>query len=281
MSWLYHHLREKPAVEVVVKTLHAAARPGARRDDHNMFGYYLGHLLDYLEQADSVSEMEVVQLEWTFFQSLRFSERRTRAMNKGARQSPRVFRSAYQNGLWPGEGQWHHWKMSQRTSIRLNSQPPRLGTCCTNGRVFRDRMTLVISIGNALEDWVTQVRRDLHSSGREEIGDYRIGEVLAAARPVEGEPWPPGPVREIIDLVRSSALEEGIVLGVINRRGVTVRMPNDGGQLEREEAAKYRKFAEEIRFESARTAAVLDRIADYYDEHAKREDDGAELRDIE
>lgn len=37
-------------------------------------------------------------------------------------------------------------------------------------------------------------------------------------------------MRKIIDMVRSKALEQGFEIGVYNRRGVTVRMPHDGGE---------------------------------------------------
>jgi hypothetical protein len=71
------------------------------------------------------------------------------------------------------------------------------------------------------------------------------------------------------------------MLGIINRRGVTVRSPLDGGQQERELAERYRHDANELRFNWARTAAILDRIAESYEQYAKREDISVELRDFE
>jgi hypothetical protein len=86
-------------------------------------------------------------------------------------------------------------------------------------------------------------------------------------------------VREIIEMVRSRALESGFEVGVYNRRGVTVRMPHDGGGQERALAESYRREAEALRFDWPRTAACLDRIATTYEVDATREDLSAEQRD--
>ena len=73
-------------------------------------------------------------------------------------------------------------------------------------------------------------------------------------------------------MTRSRTLERGVEIGVYNRRGVTVRMPHDGGGQERALAERYRRDADALRFDSPRTAACLDRIAATYEVDANRED---------
>jgi hypothetical protein len=131
----------------------------------------------------------------------------------------------------------------------------------------------------ALEDWIKRARKLLAEAGRGEIGDSKIGEILSAAKHEPDQPWPPEPVREIIEMVRSRAMERGFEIGVYNRRGVTVRMPHDGGELERALAARYRADAEALRFDWVRTAGCLDRIASTYEVDATREDLSADQRD--
>jgi hypothetical protein len=133
--------------------------------------------------------------------------------------------------------------------------------------------------GLALETWVKDARKLLKESGRGEIGDSKIGEILSASKREPDQPWPPEPVREVIEMVRSRALESGFEVGVYNRRGVTVRMPHDGGGQERALATSYRRDAEALRFDWPRTAACLDRIATTYEVDATREDLSAEQRD--
>lgn len=107
----------------------------------------------------------------------------------------------------------------------------------------------------------------------------KIGEILSASKREPDQPWPPVAVCEIIEMVRSRTLESGFEVGVYNRRGVTVRMPRDGGEQERSLAARYRRDAEALRFDWPRTAACLDRIAATYEYDATREDRSAEQRD--
>jgi hypothetical protein len=60
---------------------------------------------------------------------------------------------------------------------------------------------------------------------------------------------------------------------------MTVRSPFDGGEQERALAARYRRDAEAFRFDWPRTAACLDRLADSYEDDAKRHDQRAEQND--
>jgi len=93
--------------------------------------------------------------------------------------------------------------------------------------------------------------------------------------------WPAEPVREVIDLFRSKPMIEGFRVGKSNRRGVTTRMSGDGGKLEREEAAKYRKWSKAIAFDHPHTAKALDRLADSYEHQARRHDEDSARLDWE
>jgi hypothetical protein len=131
----------------------------------------------------------------------------------------------------------------------------------------------------ALEDWVQQARKLLAQSGRGDIGDQRIGQVLATSLRQPDEPRPPRAVREVIEVCRSRHLETGLEVGVYNHRGVTVRSPHDGGEQERGLAERYLRDAETMRFDWPRTAATLDRISESFARDAEREDQSADRRD--
>ncbi len=72
---------------------------------------------------------------------------------------------------------------------------------------------------------------------------------------------------------------EGFEVGKYNRRGVTTRMPRDGGALERREAASYSAWAKTVSYEHPRTAKVLDRMAKHYELEAQRHDEDVERLD--
>jgi len=132
---------------------------------------------------------------------------------------------------------------------------------------------------SALMSWVKKARQLLKAAGRGEIGDDKIGMILSAAKRTKNEAWPPEPVREVLEYARSRAMDDGFKVGVYNRRGVTIRMPHDGGEQERILVERYKQDADDLRFEWPRTAACLDRIAASYQQDAIREDLSADQGD--
>lgn len=87
-------------------------------------------------------------------------------------------------------------------------------------------------------------------------------------------------MRDVIDLFRSKPMIEGFQTGKQNRRGATSRMPRDGGNLERQEAAQYRSWAKAIA-EHPHTAKALNALADSYEDQARWHDERAERLDWE
>jgi hypothetical protein len=56
-----------------------------------------------------------------------------------------------------------------------------------------------------------------------------FGEILSAAKRVAGEARPPGAGREVLEGVANDDIDQAFAIGLFNRRGVTTRMPTDGG----------------------------------------------------
>lgn len=133
--------------------------------------------------------------------------------------------------------------------------------------------------GAALEKWVKEARKLAAAAGRGAIADQKIGEVLSASPIGEDDIWPAIPVRELVETVRSNHVETGIVLGRQNRRGVTSRLPRDGGKQERDLVALYRKYSKSTALEWPRTSAVLERIASAFEEFGRWHDEDAERLD--
>jgi hypothetical protein len=80
----------------------------------------------------------------------------------------------------------------------------------------------------------------------------------------------------MIEEIGSIATERGLCTGILNRRGGTIRNPEEGGKQERELAAGYDQQAMAIADEWPRTAAVLRSVAGRYRSDALRHDDDAE-----
>ncbi|WP_343699590.1 hypothetical protein [Caulobacter sp.] len=130
----------------------------------------------------------------------------------------------------------------------------------------------------ALETWVEAVRHDAQVCGRLGVADSTIGRMLASAPRAEAAAWPPPAICQLLERTRSDQLDTGFELGVYNRRGMTVRMPGDGGAQERVLVQRYRDDAKAAGARWPRVRRVLERIAQHYQQDAVRQDQAAERR---
>jgi hypothetical protein len=131
--------------------------------------------------------------------------------------------------------------------------------------------------------WLESARALCRESGNLDIADSQIGEMLARRRQPKDEAtrWPCEEICDAIEEANSDDLDDGFQIGVLNSRGVTERSPLDGGDLERKERDKYRRWAALCDVDWPRTAASLRRVADTYESYAQREDARAAERSHE
>ena len=280
VGWLGHNLKDGPSGALLLRALHAAAQESepTSANDSTMFSYYLGLILDHLEKDPTVSEDHLVNLEWVYFQALRYSQRPARTLHRALARNPQFFVDLIKLIFLPAADSGVVEAPPNDTEKAQNLAHQAYDVLHDWAHVpGADDQGLIDAA--ALEDWVKQARKLLTQAGRGDIGDQRIGEILAASIRQPDEPWPPVAVREVIEVSRSRHLETGLEVGIYNRRGATIRSPNDGGELERGLAQRYRRDADALRFDWPRTAATLDRIAESYEMDAQREDQRAEQRD--
>lgn len=124
----------------------------------------------------------------------------------------------------------------------------------------------------AVLGWVQKARALAEGRGLLEVCDLRIGEVFAhAPAEIEGS-WPCITVRDAMEEIDTDEVFRGFSIGIYNKRGMHSRSPAEGGDLERALAQKYTEFAEASKIEWPKTAAALRRVAQGYEEDARRED---------
>lgn len=127
-----------------------------------------------------------------------------------------------------------------------------------------------------LEAWFVQTRDLLESADRREIGEKEIGKILAASPMDDDGFWPHQAIRELIEDASSSDIEIGFHLGITNRRGITSRGMDEGGQQEIHLAEKYEMYARSFADEWPRTAHMLREVAQSYRLEATSHDSDAE-----
>ena len=279
LHFVGHHLPKKLPSELLVRILEQAIRQpwDKNEDDHNeptMFQHYVAEILKALDEA-GVSDDEMLHLEWTYLPALEYSPRPAKVLIKALAERPSffievlsaLFKPSEESGLVepPSDNPEHAQAIASRAFdlLRLWDRVP--GTM-PDGHID----------GAALENWVKEARKLAAAVGRADIADQKIGEALSAS-PVDADGiWPASPVRDVIEITRSKHLETGFQIGLHNRRGVTTRLPSDGGAQERDLVARYRNFAKATALEWPRTSASLERIARSYEEDARSHDEDAE-----
>lgn len=113
--------------------------------------------------------------------------------------------------------------------------------------------------------------------GRGKVAEMEIGKLLAYAPLDQDGCWPHNAVRDLIELLQSSAIEDSINIGIYNKRGVFSKAVGEGGVQERELASQYNEYAEVLEGKWIRTAAMVRRVAESYMRDAKGEDTRAEM----
>ena len=110
----------------------------------------------------------------------------------------------------------------------------------------------------ALAAWLAEVRRLCREYARADIGDHCLGQLLAKAPEGENGIWPCEAVCEAMEGIASPEIGRGFYIGVHNSRGVHWR--GEGGEQERELAAKYRAWAERLHFDYPYVGGVLEAL---------------------
>jgi hypothetical protein len=127
-----------------------------------------------------------------------------------------------------------------------------------------------------LRHWVTRVLELAVASGRRKVAEALIGQILASAPADDDNTWPGRPVRDLLEDLQSERVERNLVARLYNRRGMTMRDPEDGGRQERELAEQYRTQAATFSGTWPQTAAVLRNLALLYETDAREEENRAE-----
>ncbi|RWN26107.1 MAG: addiction module antidote protein, HigA family [Mesorhizobium sp.] len=130
---------------------------------------------------------------------------------------------------------------------------------------------------DTLAKWLASVRTSCSELARAEVGDLSLGRLLSNAPVGEDGVWPSEAVRDVMEDTQSRDIVRGAHTGVYNARGVVWR--GEGGDQERELAAKYRRWGEALQFTHPYVSAhLLMSLAQTYEREANREDTEAGIQ---
>ena len=238
-------------------------------------GYYISEAFDVLDGRAGVTRDEMAELEFLFIDALDDTNHGIPNLERMIAESPTSFVHAVALGYSRSDGkedppEWVVEDLEQRGSIaraarRLLDQLEMIPGTDENGKPDAVAVT----------KWIDEVRRLCREYGRVEIADRWLGQLLSKAPTGEDGLWPCKAVCEAMEKIASPEISSGFYIGVRNSRGVQWR--GEGGQQERELAAKYRAWAEHLYFDYPYVGGVLEGIAVSYDREASWQDSEAKI----
>ncbi|MEO5374726.1 MAG: HigA family addiction module antitoxin [Alphaproteobacteria bacterium] len=126
-----------------------------------------------------------------------------------------------------------------------------------------------------LINWIRCVREGCADLARAAVGDIHMGELLAKSKAGTDGVWPIEPVRDAIEATYSEHLARGVYTGLRNSRGIHWR--GEGGEQERELAAKYQSWARALEFSHPRVANIIKSLVRTYENEAMENDTEAKV----
>lgn len=248
----------------------AQNQPRAARN----LGHEIKELFKVLDERDGIADPEIAALEVPYCKAFEHTDRAEMAFHRLIAASPSDFTTLIK-WLYPrDDGQ-----QDEETSAEALRNAAELSwTVLHSWRRIPGRGADGVIDEAALLAWVREARDLCREAKRLGPADARVGELFAHAPADDDGVWPCRPVRNTVQAIASSDLLSGLRTGLINKRGITSRGIYDGGQQERELAARYRAWADAQRARWPAVATALDEVADFYEREAEAHDDEAHRR---
>jgi transcriptional regulator with XRE-family HTH domain len=243
-------------------------------NDVQMFQYHLEKILTEFDRRGDVDVKTIAQLEWQYLPLMRHSKRSSKTLHRSLSETPSFFVEVLKA--------IYRAKTETEVSAETTEDDPLKRQMVRQAYELLQSWHRVPGMENGvidaakLEAWVAETRRLADEADRIGPCDVYIGKLLAYAPKGEDGIWPHEAVRGIIETSRSEVIERNIASGILDRRGVTMRNPGDGGEQEWSLAKQYRDWSEALRFKSPRTSAALEGVAKMFEDFARRHDEDTE-----
>ncbi len=237
--------------------------------------YTVGRLLDRLQEAGADDAL-LADLEW-FYQPLLDHSRPPLALHRELARNPARLVDLV-SFMYPPEPSTCAAPTDGKADNAASTRA--LGAAWTVLREWRtplpgSREGQLPSTDDMLQ-WVEAVRGLLTESGRARVLPIVLGDALSGAVTDEDGTWPSEPVRDVLEILGDTDLDEHLAVAKTYQRGVTSRGVYDGGAQERGLADKYRAAADRVRSRWPRSGALLDGLSRSYRDDARQQDSSAE-----
>lgn len=236
--------------------------------------HYIECVFSVLDTSKDLSIGELEQLEWVYLPVLKETQRQTHQLQLNLANNPEYFVQLLRILYKQDDG-----------TVEKNEQPPEVQKAeCERARLLLDSWRTLPGLGQEkcvqeelVKSWANRARDIYTAEGRRNVGDSKLGEMLARLPEGGDGVWPHPAVRDLVEQFESEHFECGLDREKFNRRGVHWREVDAGGKPERELSTEFRSYSIAVQDEWPRTAAMLEGIAQFYERDAVRGDKQREL----
>jgi hypothetical protein len=234
--------------------------------------FYLQQVFGALRQRDDVAREELALREYRYLSLLRWgrvygNEGTPLELEKFMSESPEFYVRILSDVFAPTSERGKQREVSEQERARAH-----VGWTLLEGFAVLPGQDGDQIDQETLEAWVSRVLALAAESDRLTIAEQKVGALLAHS-PTDTRDgiWPHITVRKSLETWSSDSIEHGMLIERMNMRGVTRRLPKDGGKQEWDIASAIRTDSKTLR-EWPRTSSFLRTLAEYWEESAKRED---------
>jgi len=268
----YHNPGDIPSaklIEILEKT-------ATRKSDENkhLDSYKAEKLIESLEEREDIDRADMLKIEWLYIPFL---------VSYGSIYKPRLLHEELANDpdFFIEVLKWvYKSDKEEKTTDTISDEQIQIRAKNAYGLLHSWKRIPGMYQSNKIDTdylwtWINKVRAIAIETGRLEVADMHIGQVLAEY-PENIDPWPPEDICNVIDTIDTRSIKSGFSTATFNRRGSSIRGAFDGGNIERDHAQYFHSNAEKIRNKYPKTAEILNNLAIGYEKEAKRMDEMAE-----
>jgi hypothetical protein len=263
--------------EILQQSVAALNAAPKSRHDPQLDVYHLEQILQRLQEAPDADPARVAALEWTYLPLMAHrSTASPKFLHGELARNPGFFAECISVMYRPKKERGKKKaEPSEDARGRAELAHQLLHSWKSHPSLRRDGGVDAV----ALLAWIEEARRLCEAADRLAVCDIHIGQLLASAPTEADGSWPCIPVREIVEQLASEKVFDGLHTAIINGRGIHSRGHRDGGQQERDLAAKYHRYADASRLRWPRVSAMLRNLGRFYETDARRMDDRTEEHD--
>ncbi|MGD0784331.1 MAG: hypothetical protein ABR969_00755 [Sedimentisphaerales bacterium] len=244
--------------------------------NQTMLSYYIEHLFLFLD-TQNIEPGQMAHLEWGWLRVLEHTKRGVKVLHMQIITSPELFVDLLKV-VYRAEGEQRNTDISD-VEKKIAEQAYNLLRDIRTIPGSKSDKTVEGIDSSALHEWVLKARKLAKDIGRLRVCDSQIGQILSYAPSSPDGSWPCVEVRNLIEEIQSSVLENGFQIGKYNQRGAIFR--GKDGKQDWDLAKNYKELADKVRIRWPRTASILDGLTKTYENEAKHWDERAKRDEYE